>query len=208
MSEAAKFIQSNEKDLTISWSPGAYYSEITKTWTVGICGTIHSGTPVPNTEIPKSLVFVLKTENRSIYDNLKELLKSEGVCNFCNEGTEIYRPLQVKAEFKTQYDELMKEYHENIEKGKELIKQLRTLGFRDIEYDYVTPPKGSDEWYERVGEIKYTPNRIEICCRQEDPFYKEMSANGLFEKYFPKWYKEGKDPEGYGQAFTLGNSGK
>ncbi len=173
MSEAAKFIQRNNRDIFISWTSEPDTLQ-------------HSRSRIREEHI-KNFMCTLKTDNLELYTTLKDLLTSKGgyFCSFYPRR-EIDRPVKLKPEFTHQHDELQNSYDEKIQRGQSLIEQLKFLGFNCASIVHPPVPKDPEDWYEKIGEVKYTQARIEILCAETDPLYKEMKADGLVDKYMTR----------------------
>ena len=186
--------------LSLSWHPGCSYMG-GSSYAVGAIGRRGPGTtedelkiPVYNTEIPKCLAFYITIpgSEKHLYDVILTELK------LLNDGVEILpRPpqetrvnLNVKEEFKAEYDSVMSKNQQIREKYNELVKQLEELG---CDAENIEGPKLEevpDSWYEST--TSFTDSHIEVRCHSETKFYKELLSAGILEKSYPKWYRNGK----------------
>ncbi|AYV86074.1 MAG: hypothetical protein Solivirus5_2 [Solivirus sp.] len=209
--EATKLILQHESDLKISWTPGCYYKGEGR-WSCGLAGMMGSigpgapkRIPIPVTKLPKSLMFIVKSQDEDLLKQIaskaseEKTLKSASV--FSQKKIQL-RPLRVKEERKEEYERISRENKEQDDAIIDQVHRLVDLGCSDIEYNVNRKPFPSD-LYEEFGEIKYDDARLDICCCEDTEIYIALKETGLLEKYFPVWYKNGVHPDFPNEAFTF-----
>lgn len=171
----------------------------------------------PNTEVPSALQLTirLKENNKELFDGLTSLLKEQE--GLPNNDIEVDYPkpkctktkLSVKLDHVQEVAYLMKK-NKRAEKIRKYVERLKKLGYH---CDHSNAPCNGD--YEgcdyhcthgmSVPETAPIPEEyfnwneaydyrvgFTVCCYDGTEFYKYLSDKGIFEKYYPEWYKNNK----------------
>ena len=73
---------------------------------------------------------------------------------------------------------------------REIVRELKSMGI--CKYDVPQPklPAIPIQFY--VQTKRELSGRIEVRCHKNTKFYQFFQEHGLFEKYFPQWYRDGR----------------
>lgn len=100
---------------------------------------------------------------------------------------------------KTVLKDEYKKFAEEINKKNELIRAKYTILVNDLEdlgfdCDNLKGPtlqSVPDDWYISNTRVDTNKSGISVMCHSGTKFYKYLQEHGIFEKYFPEWYKKG-----------------
>lgn len=186
-------------DLKYSWHPGCGYIS-PGYYCVGPIGRIGPGTtfplppPTPNTEIPTCLAIYIEFPNKEVQEQVvscvRQLVKEGDDIQviYPENNTQIIHE-GVKMAHLNEYCKIQAQNEEIGKKWQELSVQLEQIGC-DVDDcrgpKYVPVPR---EFYiTRVEEIL---GRMEVRCKKGTRFYDHLHSNGILEKVYPQWYRDG-----------------
>ncbi|CAK7994851.1 Hypothetical protein POVR1_LOCUS369 [uncultured virus] len=186
----------NNQELTFSWHFGYSYEgkkrySLGPTFSIGPPG---SATDLPPPRIPSVLSFTIsftpectgKTYNEVVKCLKDQEMKDPEIAVIYNEPHKIETQV-VKAEFQEVHDLFIKQNQEINDLVKKSARLVTLLGCEVGESEYLR--KIPDEWFETITTIKYDP--IEVRCHKNTNFYQFMLKNGILERVFPKWFRDG-----------------
>jgi hypothetical protein len=195
-----EILSENEDKLKLSWSPGCYFDG--DTYILGEIGRRGPGVTEEDLKKPwicsglqSSLQFFIRFKNVGdidLYYRIEEII----IKNTNQIDVKFVPPplqkdrLELKDEYKEQFNIITKENETLREKYLNLVAQLKELGC-DCN-DTINYKSILKEWYNWVEYYDATKAGINICCHNKTEFYIYLKDNGMLDKYFPEWYKLGK----------------
>lgn len=184
----------NHPDLAFSWQPYVFHLGKRNYAFGGTTAVYSRGNRPRNEAIPSTVAFIISfppNTSGKVYDEVAKCIRKQEAKDL--EIAVIYNEprknetLVVKPEFKEVHDLFVKQNQEINDLVASSSKLVELLGCKVGESKYLRDLPA--EWFEMVTAIQYTP--ISIRCHDKTDFYQFMLKNGILERVFPKWYREG-----------------
>ena len=202
-----EIFKEREADLTFSWHPGCgmqngvyFYGAIGRTGPAGATGiSSNNNSIIEEVKIPNTLCFTIsmRKDDKNLYECISSILgelKKSGdrIDVKYNEPKVIKERGSIKSEHKHLCNSITKQNDYISRRFDKLIGKLIDLGC-NLDYVQLTPDyvRIPDDWYEWTESTDYKAT-FNIGCCKGTKFYDYLNENGFLDKYFPKWYKEGK----------------
>lgn len=186
-----------EADLKMSWHPGCMHIG-GKDYAVGEIGRTGPGSPkdAPDWKtpsVPSSVSFTITANNQELHDSIVAVLRELEKTDQIKVNAQMAYNTKTKIKTKDQFVELEKivtEANNKItQRVTELCHELELLGCSTDDLGcakYTVMPADCFEW-----ETKTNYGNICVYSHSGTQFYQFLNSNGLLEKHFPEWYRNG-----------------